>query len=226
MLTKLYTRVSKDKELAFFVEHPRRLSKKATAILQDLVCVIPNGKVTLRPTLKGKVLQVGPRISQVSPWSSSAVEILEGCGITAERFEMLRRVVVPRGADKQELYDRMTEQVYDRPIATFKRKLEIPKVKIVPVLERGKDALREISRELGLGFDDQDIDIYYHLFVDILKRNPTDVEMFVLGQVNSNHCRHLERSVQMRQWQWTPKHLRELENSPWLRAIENLRHWF
>lgn len=192
MLTRLYLRTSGSKELAFFVEHKRRFSTRARQILRELVQVIPDGKVTLRPTLRGNVVQVGPRMSMVSPWSSSAVEILEGCGIKAERFEMLRRVVVPAGADSADLFDRMTEQLYPKQISTFERKMEIPKVEIVSVLQEGKDALRQLSLELGLGFDEQDVGIYHHLFVDILKRNPTNVELFVLGQVNSNHCRHLD----------------------------------
>jgi len=185
-------RMSENKELAFFVEHKRNFDARAFRILRELVCVIPDGKVTIRPTLRGQVVEVGSRMSMVSPWSSSAVEILRGCGIKAERFEMLRRVVVPKDTDSADLFDRMTEQLYDKHISTFEQKMEIPKVQIVPVLKEGKDALHKFSVELGLGWDEQDVGIYHHLFVDILKRNPTNVELFLLGQVNSNHSRHLD----------------------------------
>ena len=85
----------------------------------------------------------------------------------------------------------MTEQVYDGDIETFNHEVEIPKVKTVLVLENGKDAFQEINKDLGFGWDEQDIGIYYDLFVKNLQRNPTDAELFDLAQSNSDHSRHL-----------------------------------
>jgi len=63
-------------------------------------------------------------------------------------------------------------------------------VEIVPLIVQGKGVLIAINKQLGLGMDDQDIDMYYDLFVHILKRNPTLVELCQLGQANSEHSRH------------------------------------
>jgi phosphoribosylformylglycinamidine synthase len=63
-------------------------------------------------------------------------------------------------------------------------------VYIVPLIEEGRDALRKINAELGLGLDEWDIGYYYNLFVNEIGRNPTTVECFDLGQSNSEHSRH------------------------------------
>jgi hypothetical protein len=60
----------------------------------------------------------------------------------------------------------------------------------VDILKRGSEAIREIDNELGLSFDQQDMIYYTHLFRDVLKRNPTSVELFDLAQSNSEHSRH------------------------------------
>lgn len=196
VLTRFYLRVSETQELCFVIEHEREFSRLERDIVRSLVCVIPDATVTARPSLTGRVVQVGPRRSMVSPWSSSAVEILEGCGVKAQRFEMLKRYAVPKGADANvfaaTLFDRMTQEVYNKPFSTFERPVKIPKVEIVPVLEKGPEALRQISKRDGLGFDEQDIEIYYRLFAEKLKRNPTNALTFLLGQANSNHCRHTD----------------------------------
>ena len=60
----------------------------------------------------------------------------------------------------------------------------------MPLIEEGKDALRKINSDMGLGLDDWDIEYYYNLFVNDIGRNPTNVECFDLGQSNSEHSRH------------------------------------
>jgi len=194
MMTKLYLRISQKQELCFLIEHRQAFNNRAMEIVRRLAQIIPEGKVTSKPTLLGRVVQTGPRISTLTPWSSSATEILDGCGIRSERFEVLHRYAVPKGVDKhkfaQSLFDPMTEQVYDCLISTFNKKVKIPKVRTVPILEKGRDALREISEDLGLGLDSQDIENFYHLFAEAMGRNATDAEMFVLGQALSDHCRH------------------------------------
>lgn len=58
------------------------------------------------------------------------------------------------------------------------------------MINNGIDALRNISAELGLSFDEWDLQYYTNLFRDTLKRNPTSVECFDLAQSNSEHSRH------------------------------------
>ena len=88
------------------------------------------------------------------------------------------------------LHDRMVEQVYPEPLTTFALDVKPKKWIEVDVLSCGPEALLEVDRELGLAFDKQDIDYYTKLFRDILKRNPTSVELFDLAQSNSEHSRH------------------------------------
>ncbi len=60
----------------------------------------------------------------------------------------------------------------------------------VPVLAEGRIALERINRELGLAFDDWDLNFYTELFRDRIGRDPTDVELFDIAQSNSEHSRH------------------------------------
>ena len=60
----------------------------------------------------------------------------------------------------------------------------------IPVLEEGRAALEKINSELGLAFDDWDLDYYTELFRERMGRNPTDVECFDIAQSNSEHSRH------------------------------------
>src|SRR3990167_6060139 len=92
----------------------------------------------------------------------------------------------------------MTECEYYEPLKTFEPVLngvEGTGIKPEPVytvqlLEEGKSALIKVNQKMGLGLDDWDIDYYYNLFVNDLKRNPTNVECFDLSQSNSEHSRH------------------------------------
>ena len=86
-----------------------------------------------------------------------------------------------------QVHDRMTEEVYRKPLETFKTDVTPAPVYTVPLLEKGRAALEEINEELGLGFDDWDKDYYLHMFTQDLKRDPTSVELFDMAQSNSEH---------------------------------------
>ena len=88
------------------------------------------------------------------------------------------------------LHDRMTEQRYSSPLTSFQLPCQPKQWLEVDVMNRGSEALQEIDKELGLSFDQQDMLYYTKLFVEVLKRNPTSVELFDLAQSNSEHSRH------------------------------------
>jgi phosphoribosylformylglycinamidine synthase len=145
--------------------------------------------------------EVGPRLSFTTAWSANAISICHACGLQkVVRIERSRRykLVGSRKAEEdlivrlfpQLIHDRMTECLYLGPLATFETGIRPEPIKIIPVMEEGKQALVQINKELGLGFDEWDIDYYYRLFTEELKRNPTDVECFDLSQSNSEHSRH------------------------------------
>lgn len=146
------------------------------------------------------VIEVGPRLAFSTAWSSNCVSMCEACNIEGvKRVERTRRfkVFTARKMTSAEttlfssmFYDRMTECIYEKPLETFLSDAKVKKHRVIPVLEKGPDALREINQEMGLGFEDWDIDYYYDIFANKLKRDPTDVECFDLGQSNSEHSRH------------------------------------
>ncbi len=161
------------------------------------------------------LFEVGPRLNFTTAWSTNAVSVCHACGLTKiKRIERSRRYKLiighksivnsnESGEGKNELltneriakflnliHDRMTECLYLEPLRTFETGKKPEPVYVVPLMEKGKEALRKINIELGLGLDDWDIDYYYNLFVNELRRNPTNVECFDLGQSNSEHSRH------------------------------------
>ncbi len=122
-------------------------------------------------------LEFGPRMSFASAFSSNAVSICQACGISSiDRLERSRRyeiklsssdkTLTPRSlsAIREMLHDRMTEQEYTEPIATFDIDVVTEKVTTVPIMEQGRKALEKINNEKGLGFDDFDLDYYTNLF--------------------------------------------------------------
>lgn len=152
------------------------------------------------------LLEVGPRMNFSTAWSSNAVAICQACGLTSvKRIERATRYRVrfSAGAAGQEAAraaletallatecDRMTQQVYATPLTSFWHGKSVTPVRKVPIMERGVEALKEINDEIGLGFDDWDLQYYLALFKEKLQRDPTDVECFDMGQSNSEHSRH------------------------------------
>lgn len=122
--------------------------------------------------------------------------------IFSTQQRLLRKSVIfqfPLFQDKMVdlLGDRMTECRYtskNRPVNSFNEQL--PKKSegdnwyLVPVLSEGHAALVKVNDELGLAFDEWDLNYYLNLFKNVLKRDPTSVELFDLAQSNSEHSRH------------------------------------
>ena len=140
-------------------------------------------------------IEVGPRMNFTTPQSTNAVSICRACGLTkVTRIEVSRRFICYgqrlSGQFIDQIHDRMTEMRYHQRLTTFATGLKPETMKIIPLLKQGRAALEKANKELGLAMDSQDYDYYIHLFCEVLKRNPTDVELFQLAQANSEHCRH------------------------------------
>lgn len=142
---------------------------------------------------------VTPRKGTISPWSSKATDIFRNCGLTAvSRVERGVHFSVSSAgqalsiADLRPalsvLHDRMTEGVYENLDDLFDRRPPAPG-KVFDVLGRGLAALEEANRAMGLALSDDEI---HYLCENYTKagRNPTDTELVMFGQVNSEHCRH------------------------------------
>jgi len=147
------------------------------------------------------LLLVVPRPGTISPWSSKATDIAHNCGL--EQVERLERGVAwyvhlpaelatpDRTAIEELLHDRMTEAVL--PSVEAARGLfehaEPGALTVVDVLGGGRQALVDADRRLGLALADDEIDYLLDSFVN-LGRNPSDVELMMFAQANSEHCRH------------------------------------
>jgi phosphoribosylformylglycinamidine synthase len=148
----------------------------------------------------GPILEVGPRMNFTTAWSTNAVGICHACGLEKiQRIERSRRFLLQTDGDLTPdqtdaflslVHDRMTETRYLEPLGTFETGMIPEPVFEIPVLEEGRAALERVNRELGLAFDDWDLDYYTKLFVERIGRNPTSVEAFDIAQSNSEHSRH------------------------------------
>jgi phosphoribosylformylglycinamidine synthase len=135
-----------------------------------------------------------PRFGTISPWSSKATDILRSCGLQGiERVERGTRWYLDGHADAQAaapLHDRMTQTVIfgDDFSALFRAAAPAPYA-VVPLLAGGMDALRDADRQLGLALSRDEIE-YLDAAYRELGRDPTDVELMMFAQANSEHCRH------------------------------------
>ncbi len=155
----------------------------------------------------GAVLIVTPRLGTLSPWASKATDIARNCGITIRRVERITefRISLKSGllgktpeltAEQLAqvaalLHDRMTESVVaDRSAAAaLFTELQPAPMEHVDVLAGGRAALEAANTRFGLALADDEIDYLVNAFTG-LARNPTDVELMMFAQANSEHCRH------------------------------------
>ncbi|QCD98508.1 phosphoribosylformylglycinamidine synthase [Vigna unguiculata] len=146
------------------------------------------------------IVEVGPRLSFTTAWSTNAVAICHACGLTeVTRLERSRRYLLFTTSELQDhqinefaymVHDRMTECVYSQKLTSFETSIVPEEIRYIPVMERGRKALEEINLEMGFAFDDHDLEYYTKLFREDIKRNPTNVELFDIAQSNSEHSRH------------------------------------
>ena len=179
------------------------LTQEAAVLLDRLLGLSdaagePNGANKLQRLL------VVPRLGTISPWSSKATDIAQHCALP--QVERIERGVAyyfktkngkalteaERKAVLPQLHDRMTESVlasFDGVAEKiFKHGTPVP-LSSVDILKGGKAALETANRELGLALSADEIDYLVENFQK-LDRNPTDVELMMFAQANSEHCRH------------------------------------
>lgn len=189
MIYHMYRRLGVDLELGFTIETKDSLSDEDFQKIHWLIAeTFEPMNTTFHPHIVGtEVLEIGPRLSIETPFSSNAVSICQAMGL--RQITRIERTYRYRSGASTHI-DRMTEQVYPHGIESFDTGITPDDVRVVDLIGRGKIALEEMNSALGLGMDPWDIEYYHHLFVEVLKRNPTDVELFQLGNANSEHSRH------------------------------------
>lgn len=149
----------------------------------------------------GELFLVIPRPGTISPWSSKATDIARICGL--EKISRVERATIffVKSADELSIndknkiqpliHDRMTQAVLSN-FADAERLFEhtAPRALThVDILARGRQALVIANRDLGMALADDEIDYLLESF-QTLKRNPTDIELMMFAQANSEHCRH------------------------------------
>ena len=181
-----------------FVDLAAPLAAEAHARVAALL--VYGGEPT-SPPRAGAFLLVVPRIGTVSAWSSKATDIARNCGLDAvariERGTVYTFAGVARlsaasvSALTPLLHDRMTESVLpdlDAAAALFATHAPAP-LRTIAVLAGGAAALREADRALGLALAEDEITYLVDAFRQ-LGRDPTDAELMMFAQANSEHCRH------------------------------------
>ena len=155
----------------------------------------------------GCLIVVAPRLGTVSPWASKATDIAHNCGLHIRRVERVTEFRLTlkgslfggskslsteeRQAAAALLHDRMTESVLlqrEDAAHLFDEQVGKP-MQRVDVLGCGRDALINANIAFGLALSDDEIDYLVAAFT-ALQRNPTDVELMMFAQANSEHCRH------------------------------------
>ena len=174
----------------------RPLTERERAVLDALLTY----GMPAEPPAGDFEMVVIPRIGTISPWASKATEIARICGLPLQRLERGRayRFRLNRRLSDAEterlqplLHDRMTESVVTDSAgeaSLFARSSPKP-LTTVDVLGKGAQALVACNQELGLALSDGEIDYLAEQFT-AMGRNPTDVELMMFAQANSEHCRH------------------------------------
>ena len=185
-------------EFVHFADLETSLDPGEAKVLESLLQYGPQGD---QAEAGGELFLVMPRMGTISPWSSKATDIVHNCGLhKVRRVERgtAFRVELPDAcsADLKRqisglLHDRMVEQImgdFDSAQRLFHH--DVPRqVTRVDVLGRGRAALVEANRLLGLALAADEIEYLLESFME-LGRNPYDVELMMFAQANSEHCRH------------------------------------
>ena len=182
-------------EYWYFVSSPAPLDAAQTEKLQALLSAV---RVDT-PAAGQSLFLITPRIGTISPWSSKATDIAHNCGLDGvERIERGMAVYVSGSLHGNEraqwaslLHDRMTESVL--PDFQSAEKLfaahEDQSFGTVDVLGGGHAALEAADKSMGLALSSDEIDYLVENY-RALNRNPSDVELMMFAQANSEHCRH------------------------------------
>ena len=186
----------------YFVDNSEALRSGQVDIVAQLLNVDTAGNrptTATRPEGSEQLMRfVVPRLGTISPWSSKATDIFHLCGLGS-----IRRV--ERGIQWQfagldnlapesavgVIYDPMTESLLDSErdtCALFVQSVPAPLV-VIDLLAGGAQALESANREFGFALSDEEQVYLLKRFTE-LGRNPTDVELMMFAQVNSEHCRH------------------------------------
>ncbi len=173
------------------------MNDSQTAIISQLLAY---GSLQSSTDNQGEILLVVPRSGTISPWSSKATEIAQRCGLSAVKriergieYSLMTNKPLSASVKTQLsalLHDRMTQSVLlDNAEPDLFTQHQPKPLLSVAIIEQGRDALVQANLQLGMALSDDEID-YLTVSFQNLGRNPTDVELMMFAQANSEHCRH------------------------------------
>ena len=175
-----------------------------SASSQQRMASLLDAQLALKPSQRDQQLSmvVSPRMGTVSPWASKATDIARNCGFSLRRLERLTvfqlqlSIPIDLSESTQQslealLHDRMTESVWSslQDAHALFDSLHAQPLAFVDVLKGGRAALAQANTNWGLALADDEMDYLVQAFGK-LKRNPSDAELMMFAQANSEHCRH------------------------------------
>jgi len=194
-INKILTKLSLDlsaqlvvKEI-YLAEFSTNLEAHEVTKLEQLL----DAKLVSQIELNSQSILIAPRFGTISPWSSKATEITHRCGFTqAVRVEMCKLYQASFDLIKhlEAIVDPMTESAITTTsqldnIFTHNTDTSFTEINILD----NKDKLNEVNTDMGLSLSQDEIDYLFDSYTS-LGRNPTDVELMMFSQANSEHCRH------------------------------------
>ncbi len=177
----------------YFIEAKRPLNGAA----KERTIALLNAEQT---TINSSGFFVTPRKGTISPWSTKATDIFLNCyiedvarverGIHYRIFDSngLELTIANLGAALYPLHDRMTEAVYT-DVSDFFTHYQPARVRTLPLMNEGPEAFHRANIEWGLAMSPDEIDYLVEAYQK-MRRDPTDAELVMFSQVNSEHCRH------------------------------------
>jgi phosphoribosylformylglycinamidine synthase len=185
---------------AQFVHFAHISEEFTTEEFQVLQQLLKYGPTIEEHAPQGQLLLVTPRPGTISPWSSKSTDIAHNCGL--DKLIRLERGIcyhisgaqlslAQQGQLNALLHDRMMESVFsnmDQAKSLF-ASAQPASLNTIDILNGGREALVKANISLGLALAEDEIDYLLKNFTE-LRRNPTDIELYMFAQANSEHCRH------------------------------------
>ena len=185
-------------EFVYFIETDSDLSEADLAKVNHL---LNEDSQFIASEQTGSLILTVPRPGTISPWSTKATDIAHNCGLdNIQRIERgMAYYIESTDVLSQQKLEELSASLYDRMIEAvlfdFNQAESLfthatpAEFKSVDILAQGKQALEQANIQLGLALAEDEIDYLVENFTK-LERNPTDVELMMFAQANSEHCRH------------------------------------
>jgi len=140
---------------------------------------------------------VGPRSGTISPWSSKTEDIIKNVGVKdIDRVEKfygfhISPFIETADIDLSMFYDRMTQSIYSNleDCVDFLNTDPQRSVNVIDILQGGIQSLEIANKDFGFAMSYEEIEYLFNFYSKAI-RNPTDAELMMFAQANSEHCRH------------------------------------